>query len=115
MDGVQAADGGFEPGEVEGVGEALEFGADVYVAEAVGSAAVEEQDVFEDAGHSAKEGGGFNLAVGPGAIGFGHLEEGGVVAGLGVAEDGEGVEAGGGVFGEVEAVGAAYSAFGEAG
>ena len=62
------------------------------------------------------------LAFGSGAVGFGHLEEGGVVwlggatAGCGgVAEEEKGVGAGGGVGFEVEAEGFAGGSLGEAG
>ena len=111
LDGVEATDGGFYPSEVEGVGEAFEFGADVDVANAVWCVALKEQDVFEDAGERAEECRGADLAFGAGAVRFGHAEERCVVAGLGVAEYGEGVETGGGVLGQVEAVGAADGAF----
>ena len=82
-------------------------------------ARLQQQDVLEQAGEGAEEGRGFGLALGAGAVGLGHAEEGGVVlhaAGvLGGVQDGEGVVAGRGVFGEVEADGAAGGSFAEAG
>ncbi len=97
-------------------GEALEFGAEVGVADEFGGAGVEEEQVFEDEGEGAEEGGGFLLAFGSGAVGFGHLEEGGVVGFLGcVADEDEGVGAGGGVGFEVEAEGLAGCSLGETG
>ncbi len=59
---------------------------------------------------------GLLLAFGPGAVGLGHLEKGGVV-GLagGVAQEQQGIGAGGGVGGEVEAEGLACGSLGEAG
>ncbi len=69
----------FDPGEGEGGGEAVELGAEVGVAEEIGGAGVEQEKVFEEKRESAEQGSGFGLAVGPGAVGLGHLEEGGVV------------------------------------
>jgi len=115
LDGVHGPDGLFDPFEGEGVGEALEVGALVDVAEAVGSAGLQEEDVLEQAGEGAEERGRFGLALGAGAVGLGHAEEGRVVLGaagaLGGVEDSERVVAGGGVLGEVEGQGAARSAF----
>src|ERR1039458_7450059 len=84
LDLVEGVAGAFDPGERQGSGEALEFGAQVDVAEKSGRAGVEQQQVFEQQREGAEERGGFLLAVGPGAVGFGHLEEGGVI-GFGVS------------------------------
>jgi hypothetical protein len=113
--------GRFDPGEAEGVVEAVEFGAKVGVADEFGSACAEEEKVFEEEGERAEESGGFLLAFGSGAVGLGHLEEGGVV-GLGgaaggcggVAEKEECIGAGGGVGGEIEAEGFAAGSLSEA-
>ncbi len=40
---------------------------------------LEEEEVFEEKREGAEEGGGLLLAFGSGAVGLGHLEEGGVV------------------------------------
>ena len=106
--------------EVEDGVEAVELGAEVGVAEELGCAGAEEEKVFEEEREGAEEGGGFLLAFGSGAVGLGHLEEGGVVGFSsrwcgGVAEEEEGVGAGGGVGGEVEAEGFAGGSLGEAG
>ena len=78
LDGVEASDGRLDPVEADGVGEALEVGFFVDIAETLGGAGLEEEDVFEEAGEGAKEGGGLGVAVGAGAVGLGHAEEGGV-------------------------------------
>ena len=116
MDLVEASGGLLDPVEGEGLGEAFEFGAEVGVAEEFGGAGVEEEEVFEEEGEGAEEGGGLLLAFGSGAVGLGHLEEGGVVGfGGGVADEEQGVGAGGGVGFEVEAEGLACGSLGEAG
>ena len=79
VDLVEGVAGAFDPGEGEGGGEAVELGAEVGVADEFGGAGVEEEQVFEEEREGAEEGGGFLLAFGSGAVGFGHLEEGGVV------------------------------------
>jgi hypothetical protein len=63
----------------EGGGEAVELGAEVDVAQELGGAGVEEEEVFEQQREGAEERGGLLLAVGSGAVGLGHLEERGVV------------------------------------
>ena len=107
LDGVHGTNGLFNPFEGEGVGEALEVGALVGIADAIGCARLKQEDVLEQAGEGAEEGRGFRLSLGAGAVGLGHAEEGGVVLcaarPLGGLEDGEGVVAGRGVLGEVEA------------
>ena len=75
LDAVEAADGALDPVEGDGVGEALEVGTFVDVADAIGGAALQEKDVFEEAGEGAEEGGGPGVAVGAGAVGLGHAEE----------------------------------------
>ena len=116
LDLVEAAGGVFDPGEGEGVVEAIELGAEVGVADEFGGAGVEEEEVFEEEREGAEESGGFLLAFGSGAVGLGHLEEGGVVGlGGGVAKEEERVGAGGDVGGEVEAEGFAGGSLGEAG
>ena len=105
----------FDPLEREGLGEAVQFGAEVGVAEELGGAGLEEEDVFEQEGQGAEQLGGFLLAFGSGAVGFGHFEESGVVGlGGGVAKEQEGVGAGGSVGGEIEAEGFACGSLGEA-
>lgn len=47
---VEAAGGLFDPLEGEGLDKALEFGAKVGVAEKLGGAGLEEEDVFEQEG-----------------------------------------------------------------
>ena len=69
----------FDPGEGEGGGQAVELGAEVGVAQEFGRAAVEQEKVFEEKRESAQQGSSFGLAVGPGAVGLGALEEDGVV------------------------------------
>ena len=83
VDLVEGVAGAFDPGEGEGGGEAFELGAEVDVAEEFGGPGVEQEEVFEQQREGAEERGGFLLAVGSGAVGFGHFEEGGVV-GVGV-------------------------------
>ena len=82
LDGVHGADGLFDPVEGEGVGEALEVGSLVDVADAIGCAGLQEEDVLEQAGEGAEERCGLGLALGSGAVGLGHAEEGGVVLAL---------------------------------
>ncbi len=79
LDLVDGLAGALDPGEGEGGGEAVEFGAEVDVAEQFGSSSVEQEEVFEEERKGAEEGGGFLLPVGSGAVGFGRLKEGGVV------------------------------------
>ena len=47
LDLVGGVAGAFDPGEGEGLGEALEFGAEVDVAEEFGGPGVEQEQVFE--------------------------------------------------------------------
>ena len=121
MDLVEGVAGGFDPGERECCGEAVELGAEVGVAQEFGRAGVEQEEVFEEQGEGAQESESFGLAVGSGTVCFGHLEEGGVVGfGLaryvgGVAEKDEGVGAGCGVAVEVEGEGATGCSLREAG
>jgi hypothetical protein len=79
VDLVEGVAGALDPFERKGGGEAVELGTDVDVTEELGGAGVEQEEVFEEEREGAEEGGGFLLAVGSGAVGFGHLEEGGVV------------------------------------
>lgn len=58
LDGVQAADGGFDPGKVETIGKVLQLGADVYVADTIKGSALEEKNVFENAGQGSEKRGG---------------------------------------------------------
>ena len=89
---------------------------DVEVADEVGGAGDDEEQVFEQAAEGAEEVDGFLLAVGAGAVGFGGVEELGVVGiAEGGAEEDEGVVAAGEVDGEVDGEGAADGSFGEAG
>ena len=91
-------------------------GAEVGVAEELRSARLEQQQVFEKQRERAEERGGLLLAFGSGAVGLGHLEEGGVVGlGGGVADEQQRVGAGGGVGFEVEAEGFACRSLREAG
>ncbi len=116
LDLVEASGGLFDPVEGEGLGKTVDFGAKVGVAEEFGGAGLEEEDVFEEEGEGAEEGGGLLLAFGSRSVGLGHLEEGGVVGlGCGLAEEEEGVGAGGGVGFEVEAECLAGGSLGEAG
>jgi hypothetical protein len=116
LDLVEGTGGLFDPVEGEGLGETIDFGAEVGVAEEFRGAGLEEEDVFEEEGEGSEEGGGLLLAFGSGAVSLGHLEEGGVVRlGCGLAEEKEGVGAGGGVGFEVEAEGLAGGSLGEAG
>ena len=104
LDLVEAAGGGFDPLETEDGIEAVEFWAEVGVADEFGGAGAEEQEIFEEEREAAEESGGFLLAFGSGAIGLGHLEEGRVVWFSGsVADEEERVGAGGDVGFEVEA------------
>ena len=82
LDLVEGAGGLFDPVEAEGLAEAVELGAEVCVAEEFGGAGAEKEEVFEEERECAEERSGFLLTFGSGAVGFGHLEEGGVV-GLG--------------------------------
>jgi hypothetical protein len=79
VDLVEGVTGRFDPGEGEGGGQAVELGAEVGVADEFGRAAVEQEKVFEQEREGAQQGEGLGLAVGPGAVGLGALEEGGVV------------------------------------
>ena len=84
MDLVEGVAGRLDPGEGEGGGEAVKLGAEVGVAQEFGRAGVEQEKVFEEKCEGAEQGSSLGLAVGPGAVGFGHFEEGGVVeVGLG--------------------------------
>ncbi|WP_433983224.1 hypothetical protein [Tunturiibacter empetritectus] len=53
---VESAGGGFDPSEAEGAAEAVEFGAQVGVADELGSACAEEEEIFEEEGEAAEEG-----------------------------------------------------------
>ncbi len=79
MDLVEGLTGALDPGEGECGGQALQLGAEVGVAQEFGCAAVEQEKVFEQKREGAEQGEGFGLAVGPGAVGLGALEEDGVV------------------------------------
>ncbi len=108
--------GAFDPGEGGELRETVELRAKVDVAEEFGGSGFDQEEVFEEEGEGAEEGGGLLLALGPGAVGFGHAEEGGMVGvDEGGAEEREGVGAGGGVGGEVEREGASGGSLREAG
>ena len=79
VDLIEGVAGAFDPGEGEGGGEAFELGAEVGVADQFGGSGVEQEQVFEQQRQGAEQGEGFGLAVGSGAVGLGHFEEGGVV------------------------------------
>ena len=109
------------------MGEAVEFGSEVEVADEMRRAGDEEEQVFKEAAECAEEVDGLFLAVGAAAIGFRGVEEGGVV-GLpprgrrpirevaeGGSEQNEGILAAQEVDAKVDVEGAADSAFGEAG
>ncbi len=113
---VQGVAGIFDPREGDGGGELFEVRADVGVAETLGGAGQEEEEIFEEEAEGAEEGGGFLLAFGSGAVGFGHFEEGGVVGVRdGDAEEEEGVGAGGDVGFEVKGEGSADGSLGQSG
>src|ERR1035437_2003684 len=83
---VDGGAGALNPSEGQSLSEAVELGTQVNVAQEFGGAGFEQEEVFEDQREGAEERGGLLLSIGSGAIGFGHLEEGGVVGiGGGVA------------------------------
>jgi hypothetical protein len=113
---IETAGGVFDPLKGEEGVEAFEFGAEVGVAEELGCARAQEKKVFEKKRERAEEDRGLLLAFSSGAIGLGHLEEGGVVGILRcVADKQERVGAGGDVGFEIEAKGFACGSLGEAG
>src|SRR5437879_10061461 len=57
----EAAAGLLDPGEGDGGGEAFEFGAQVGVAQHLGGAALEQEEVFEDERVGAEQGLGLGL------------------------------------------------------
>lgn len=83
VDLVDGVGGSLDEGEGEGGGEAVELGADVDVADELGGAGVEEEQVFKEEGEGAEEREGFLLAFGAAAVGVSHFEESGVI-GFGV-------------------------------
>ena len=87
----------------EALGEAVEVGGEIEVADEGGRAGDDEQQIFNEAAESAEQVDGLLLAVGAGAIAFSGVEELGVV-GLPEcgAEEDERVLAAGEVGGEIE-------------
>jgi hypothetical protein len=101
--------GAVDPVEGHAGGELGEFGGDVLVADELGRAGDEHEQVFDEGVGGAEQVEGFLLAVGAAAVGFGGAEECGEIGiAQGIAQDDEGVLAAGEVGFDVEAKGAAY-------
>ncbi len=75
----EGAGGAVDPVDGEALGEAVEFGGEVEVADEGGGSGDDEEQIFNEAAEGAEEVDGFLLAVGAGAVGFGGVEELGIV------------------------------------
>ena len=79
VDLVEGVAGALDPGEGQRGGQAAELGAEIDVAHQFRRSGVEQEQIFEQQREGAQQRGSLLLAVGAGAVGLGHLEEGGVV------------------------------------
>ena len=71
----EGAGGAIDPVDREALGEVVEFGGEVEVADEGGGSGDDEEEIFNEAAEGAEEVDGFQLAVGAGAVGFGGVEE----------------------------------------
>jgi len=76
LDLDESASGAIYPVDGETFSKVGEFGSEVEVADERRCSGDDEQEVFDEAGESAKEVDGLLLTISAGAIGFGSVEEG---------------------------------------